>query len=68
MRNTASSVNTEVIMTKYAVCFHQTERSFALWVVVAAESARDAVEQVRQEYTVHDVVGVYKEQVRWKWE
>ena len=58
----------EVIMTKYAVCFHQTERSFALWVVVAAESARDAVEQVRQEYTVHDVVGVYNEQVRWKWE
>ena len=55
-------------MTKYAVCFHQAERSFALWVVVAAESARDAVEQVRQEYTVHDVVGVYKEQQRWKWE
>ena len=24
-------------MTKYAVCFHQTERSFALWVVVAAD-------------------------------
>ena len=37
-------------------------------IVVAAESARDAVEQVRQEYTVHDVVGVYKEQEAWKWE
>lgn len=54
-------------MNKYAVCFHQTERSFALWVVIAAETARDAVEQVRQEYTVHDVVGVYKEQEGLKW-
>ena len=54
-------------MTKYAVCFHQTERSFALWVVTEAESAREAVEQVRNEYTVHDVVGVYKEQQEWKW-
>lgn len=68
MRNTASSVNMEVIMTKYAVCFHQTERSFALWVVTEAESARDAVEQIRQEYTVHDVVGVYKEQEAWKYD
>lgn len=55
-------------MTKYAVCFHQTERSFALWVVVAAETAREAVEGVRCEYAVHDVVGVFKEQEAWKYD
>lgn len=55
-------------MSKYAVCIHTAANTFALWITVKAESARDAVEQVRQEYTVHDVVGVYKEQEAWKYD
>lgn len=55
-------------MSKYAVCIHQAERSFALWIVTEAESAREAVEKVRSEYTVHDVVGVYKKQEAWKYD
>ena len=55
-------------MTKFAVCIRTGANSFALWIVTEAESAREAVEQVRQEYTVHDVVGVYKEQEAWKYD
>lgn len=55
-------------MTEYAVCIHTAANSFALWIVTEAESAREAVEKVRKEYTVHDVVGVYKEQEAWKYD
>lgn len=48
-------------MSKYAVCIHTAANTFALWVTVKAKNAQDAVEEVRGEYAVHDVVGVYQE-------
>ena len=55
-------------MPEYAVCIHTAANTFALWIVTEAESAREAVEKVRSEYTVHDVVGVFKEQEVWKYD
>lgn len=55
-------------MTKFAVCIRTGANSFALWIVTEAETARDAVEKVRSEYTVHDVVGVFKEVEAWKYD
>lgn len=55
------------MMFKFAVCIHTAPSAFALWIVEEAETAREAVEKVKSEYEVHDVVGVYKEQQEWKW-
>ena len=52
---------------KYAVCIHTAPSSFAMWIVEEAENAREAVENVKKEFTVHKVLGVYKEQEDWKW-
>ena len=53
---------------KFAVCFRTSKHSMAVWVTEEAENAREAVENVMREFTVSEIVGVYKEQVRWKWE
>lgn len=55
-------------MSKFAVCIHTAANSFALWIVTDAETAREAVEKVRNEYMVYDVVGVYREQEAWKYD
>lgn len=55
-------------MSKFAVCIRTGANSFALWIVTEAETARDAVEKARSEYTVHEVVGVFREQERWKYD
>lgn len=48
-------------MNKFAVCIHTAESSFALWIVTNAETASEAVNKIRSEYIVRDVVGVYQE-------
>lgn len=53
---------------KFAVCFRTSAHSMAIWVIEEAESGRKAVENVMREFTVSEIVGVYKEQQRWKWE
>ena len=55
-------------MSKFAVCIRTGANSFALWIVTEAETAREAVEKVRNEYMVYDVVGVYREQEAWKYD
>ena len=52
---------------KFAICFRTSEHSMAIWVTEEAESAREAVENVMQEFAVSEIVGVYKEQQEWKW-
>lgn len=52
---------------KFAVCFRTSAHSMAIWVTEDAESAREAVESVMWEFTVSEIVGVYKEQQEWKW-
>ena len=51
-------------MSKFAVCIHTAANSFALWIVMDAETASEAVDKIRSEYMVHDVVGVYQEVMR----
>ena len=53
---------------KFAICFRTSEHSMAIWVTEEAESAREAVDAVKKEFTVYEIVGVYKEQQEWKWE
>lgn len=48
-------------MSKFAVCIHTAANSFALWIITNAETASEAVDKIRSEYTVHDVAGVYQE-------
>lgn len=51
----------------FAICFRTHKNSIAIWVTENAENARDAVGAVKKEFTVYEIVGVYKEQERWKW-
>lgn len=53
---------------KFAICFRTSAHSMAIWVIEEAESAREAAEIVKHEFTVSEIVGVYKEQQEWKWE
>ena len=52
---------------KFAICFRTSAHSMAIWVIEEAESAREAVESVMREFTISEIVGVYKEQQEWKW-
>lgn len=52
---------------KFAICFRTSEHNMAIWVTEEAESAREAVESVMREFTISEIVGVYKGQQRWKW-
>jgi hypothetical protein len=35
---------------------------------MTAPTARAAVGKLKREFIVYEILGVYKEQVRWKWE
>lgn len=51
----------------FAICFRTRKYCAAIWVKQEAENAREAVEEVKKEFTVYEIVGVYKEQPEWKW-
>ena len=51
----------------FAVCFQTNRGGPHIWITVEAESARQAVDQIRKEYVLHKIAGCYKEQPEWKW-
>ena len=51
----------------FAICFHEHKRSPKRWVRMTAPTARAAVGKLKREFIVYEVLGVYKEQEKWKW-
>lgn len=51
----------------FAICFHEHKGSPKRWVRMDAATARAAVGKLKREFIVYEVLGVYKEQEKWKW-
>lgn len=51
----------------WAVCYGERNQGNKKWCVIAAESARAAVEILKLYYPGYEIFGCYKQMQKWAW-